>query len=316
MIEFTSFKSIFDNKTHRRYSYQDWDDFGRVLMKMSVIPGYKPKRGERIPKHASPLISPAIFEKGTTRANQNVRYWSKWAGMDIDNYDGLMEDALQVFSPYSFYCYSTASSTKKNPKFRVVLNLTHEIKADRIKHFWYAINKEFNSIADPQTKDLSRMYYVPAKYPDAFNFIFSNRGKPVDPDVFMLRHDYVEEKKDMLSYMPEHIQKAVIQEKHDSLTNVDVTWTSYLDCPFVNKKMLKGYQDHAYVDGTGRYAFFYSFMVNIASNAIRAKYPITPGEIASLARQVDAANGNRFKHRPMELEAERALEFIIRTSPF
>ena len=44
----------------------------------------------------------------------------------------------------------------------------------RSNTFWYALNKELGDIGDPQTKDLSRMYYVPGKYEGAYNFIFNN----------------------------------------------------------------------------------------------------------------------------------------------
>jgi hypothetical protein len=132
----------------------------------------------------------------------------------------------------------------------------------------------------------------------------------------MLRHTYVEEKKSIMHDLPESMQKAIIQKNIDNLTNTNITWTNYNDCPFVNKKMVNEYSSHSKIDGSGRYAFFYGFMLNIASNAIRMKYPITPGEIASLARQVDRDNGNRYQSRPMELEADRALQFIIKTNPF
>jgi hypothetical protein len=314
MIEFTAFKTIFDNKTHRVKSFDSWEDFGDALLQMSKIDGYKPEKGERIPAHASPLISPAIYKPGSTRANENVIKWSRWAALDIDDIDDTLENTLRIFQNYDFYCYSSASSKKTKPKFRVVLQLTSEVEANKIKHFWYALNAEFNSLIDPQTKDMSRMYYVPANYPKAYNFIFKNSGAKVNPSTFMLRHDYVEEKRDLINKLPESIQRALIQKKMDSLTNYDVTWTSYRDCTFVNKKMLAKYEAIAGQDGTGRYSHIYNMMLNIAGNAITKRYPITPREIAALARDIDRDNGKRYTKRPLELEAERALTFAMKTA--
>lgn len=312
MLEFTLFKSIFDNKTHRKVSLNDWDEFGNLLFKLSKMDGYKPKRGER--KKGSPLISPAVYKPESTRANDNVLYWSNWVALDIDDIDGTLENALTVFKDYSFFCYSSASSKIDNPKFRVVLHLNETVPANKIRHFWFALNREFNSLIDPQTKDLSRMYYVPAKYPNAYNFIYKNSGKKVDPNIFMLRHDYVEEKKDLISKLPENLQRALIQKKMDGLNNYNITWSNYADCPFVNKKMLQKYAGICGIDGSGRYAYIYSIMLNIAGNAVRERYPITPKEIAALIRDIDAHHGKLYKSRPLEVEAERALSFAIKTA--
>ena len=314
MIEFTTFESIFDNQTHHVDAFPDWESFGSALFRMSKVKLVKPEKGKKTPANAASLISPAIYKPGTTRANDNVLKWSRWAALDIDDFKGSFEDTLDIFKNYSFYCYSSASCRRDKPKFRVVLQLTDEVEANKIKHFWYALNKEFNSLIDPQTKDMSRMYYVPADYPDAFNFIFKNAGAKVNPNTFMLRHDYVDTKKDLINKLPESIQRALVQKKMDSLNNFDVTWTSYKDCPFVNKKMLNKYQSICHTDGSGRYAYIYSMMLNIAGNAIFKRYPITPKEIAALIRDIDRDHGKLYSSRPLELEAERALDFAIQTN--
>ena len=44
VIEFTAFPSIFDNKTHRRFSFNNWNMFSAALLNMAKKPGYKPKK--------------------------------------------------------------------------------------------------------------------------------------------------------------------------------------------------------------------------------------------------------------------------------
>ena len=58
----------------------------------------------------------------------------------------------------------------------MVFPLSKDVDKEKIKHFWFALNKEVGDVADAQTKDLSRMYHVPARYKDAFNFIFTGAG--------------------------------------------------------------------------------------------------------------------------------------------
>ena len=53
-------------------------------------------------------------------------------------------------------------------------------------------------------------------------------------------------------------------------------------------------------------------MVAVAGNAISKKYPITADEISQLCRQFDLDTGNWYKNRPMDKEADRALEYVYK----
>ena len=307
----TIFTSIFDNKTHRRMTFDSVDAFEKLLYKLSEQPGYKPKKGEF--RTGSPLISPARFVENETRKNVNVISWGGWAALDVDDYSGSFEDAIVGFKNARFICYSSASSTPEKPKFRVVFPLTCEVPAENIKHFWYALNTEYNSLGDPQTKDLSRMYYVPARYPNSHCFIFSHHDAPLlDPYALMMKHPYVakETAATFLDKLPEHIRLKVIEHRRESLTNTSYTWKSYHDCPFVNKNMVSDYRN---IQHSGWYTQMYKIMINISSNAMKRGYPITPVEVATLCKEIDLETGGWYKSRPMELEASRAIEFASQT---
>ena len=56
----------------------------------------------------------------------------------------------------------------------------------------------------------------------------------------------------------------------------------------------------------------YAIMIATAGNAVRRKYPITPDEISQLCRQFDQDNGNWYKNRPLDKEADRALEYVYK----
>ena len=272
----TIFKSIFHNKTNNRLDLSDWASFERMLYKLSKRPGKKAKKGERPTDDVSPLISPAVYTPDSTRANNNVIEWAGWAALDVDNCEVSLEEALKPYRQYYFVCYSTASSTVEKPKFRLVFPLTNAVPNKDIRHFWYALNKHFNSMGDEQTKDLSRMYYVPAQYPNAHNFIFTNTGKFIDPHELMALHPYVQRSaQSILDALPEDMRKELFEQRKAAMTNRDVRWVSYSDCPFVNRKLIDEYKRMARVDGSGRYRMIYKIMSSIACNAIKRKYPIT-----------------------------------------
>ena len=300
----TLFKSVFDNKTHKRMDFTSYAQFEQLLFELS--------RSKRKDKKSAPLISPATYKPDTTRANDNVKGWAGWCAVDVDEhiFEGDLEKELQnKYGLFNYIVYSTASSTKEHPKFRIVFPLSNNVPKDKIKHFWFALNKELGDIGDPQTKDLSRMYYVPGQYEGANNFIFNCfTGTDMNPYDIMAKHNYVEKyTTTLLDNLPPSIQKAMLAHRKNEMTNTTITWNNYKDCPFVNKKMVKEYN---LITDTGWYTKMYGIMVSIAGNAIRKKYPITAAEITILCKEIDFENGNWYKSRPFDKEADRAIEFV------
>ena len=320
MVSLTVFKSIFDNKTDVRVDFDTFDKFEKSLYHLSTLPGYKAKRGE-FTKKASPLISPATYKPDTTRANANVVEWAGWAALDVDNhtFNGDLESELGKLYPSNYFiCYSTASSTRATPKFRLVFPLTRPVGSDEIRHFWFALNSEFGMVGDRQTKDLSRMYYVPAIYPNAYNFIFTHVGNYLDVDQLLLKHEYNDNSAstNFIDRLPIETQKRIIEQRQQELEKgkQDITWNSYKDCPFVNKRLINDYKQIAHVDGSGRYSMIYKIMTSIACNAVKRKYPITEYEIVDLVRGLDRETSNIYAKRPLNVEASRAIEFAYRNT--
>lgn len=320
MYSLTVFASVFDNKTDTRVDFETFDQFEKSLYHLFKLPGYKAKKGEYTKgKIVSPLISPAIYKPNTTRANSNVIEWAKWAAIDVDNHTfagNLKDELYSRFGMWDYICYSTASSTIEQPKFRLVFQLTRSIKADEIKHFWYALNTEFECIGDAQTKDLSRMYYVPAQYPGANNFIFSNRGQLINPSTLMSKHSWSApvSSNNFIDRLPPELQKEVIMHRQQKLeeSKRNFNWSSYKDCPFVNQNLVKDYKSISRTDGSGRYSMIYKLMTSIACNAVKRQYPITEYEIVDMIRQLDRETSNRYARRPLNTEASRAIEFAYK----
>jgi len=297
---------VYDNKTHRRMDFESWPVFTSFLYKLS--------KRELNGKQDAELITPAVFKPNTTRKNENVIAWAGWAAVDVDDvtFDGDLEDELHHrFGDYNYVCYSTASSSDTLPKFRLVFHLSAEVEQSRIKHFWYALNKELQEIGDPQTKDLSRMYYVPATYASANNFIFHNDGEPLDIDYLLARWPYDDARnaQSFLDRLPPAFREQVIEYRKGKLDNTNFVWSSYKDCPFWPKNLAVEYIS---ISGTGWYRQMYRIMIAVAGKAIQRGYPITATQIVDLCRQFDIETGKWYENRPMEVEANNALEYAYK----
>ena len=302
------FANTYDNKTHHMVEFEEWSKFVGWLEKCSKL------KGQKGGNNSSPLISPAVYVKDSTRSNKNVMYWAGWCAIDVDDFSihsGDFNHNLQrICGKYSYVNYSTASSTPIQPKFRLVFPLTRTLEADEIPHFWYAVNKQFEDIGDKQTKDLSRMYYVPALYPEAFNFFYSNEGEILDPDYIMSQWSYKPKGgNSFIDRLPPALAEAVLEYRKQQMTESGVAWSSYRDCPFFPKQLAIEYQA---ISGTGWYHKMYQIMVATAANAIKNNYPITAYQVAEMCRQLDIDNGNWYSNRPLEVEADRAVEYAYK----
>ena len=309
MILGTLFESIFDNKTDKGIDLPDFEHFEDALCKLSKI--------KRKDKKDAELMSPATYTSETTRANDNVLTWGGWCAVDVDDTDACTPILLRKLikekvGNHYYICYSTASSTTEQPKFRLVFPLTRHIQRDEIKHFWFALNKELGMIGDIQTKDLSRMYYIPGTYKGANNFFFSSEGINMDPAEIMNRHEYVESSgNSMFDKLPKKMQDAMLQHMKDKLTNTEVKWTGYKDCPYFPKSLEKEYR---VISGSGWYHKMYQIMVSTAGNATQRGYPITSQEIAHICRSLDMDTGNWYEKRDIQKEADRAIEFVFKNN--
>ena len=313
MYELTLFKNQFDNKTHRRTTFFNWMDFVVCLRDSYTKPG------EKGGPNSSPLLTPAVFDVGSTRSNRSVLYWSSWCCVDVDDpIDGCNDDESlrtwlqRKYGQYDYVVYNTAGCRRNNLKFRIIFRLDEQVENGRIKSFWHALNTELGELGDPQTKDLARMYYAPGQYKDAYSFFITNQGDPINVSELIAKHPYHEKSgNSFLDRLPPEMQQAVIQHRKDSLNNTDYRWSSYRDCPFWPKRLGVEYQT---ISGTGWYSKMYKIMLAVAGNAYSKGYPITSTQIADMCREFDRETGNWYENRPLTVEADRALEYIYRNN--
>ena len=100
MYSLTLFKSIFDNKTHKRMDFSSYAQFEQLLFELS--------RQKRPDKKSAPLITPAIYNPDTTRANENVICWAGWCAVDVDDIKfevKLEKEILERYGKWNHICY-------------------------------------------------------------------------------------------------------------------------------------------------------------------------------------------------------------------
>lgn len=327
-ISFTLFNNMFDNKTHQVFTLKCFKDFERILKNLANQPGYKPKKGEYVVR-SSKLITPAIFHEGTTRGNVNVKEFGGFIMLDIDEHslgtsDDLRYSLSSMYPDLHFLVYSTSSSTFDHPKFRMIIPLTRIVPAKDLHHLVFVTGKVFGELIDPQTKDIARMYFVPGQYKDAHNFLFVQDGyKYFDVDALFEEYPFTEEaqassKSSFVDILNPTFKNRVIARRQvdhaiKSINKI-VTWSTYLDCPFVNQDLINQYKAIAFQDGSGRYKMIYKIMTSIAALAIKNNYPITPDEIILLIRQLDQDTANLYKRRKLNIEANRAIAWAYQTN--
>ena len=303
MISMTIFNSIYDNKTNKRMTFESFDEFEQLLYKLATKKSYN--------KKSASLISPATYKVDTLRRNDNVIDWGGWAALDVDDiqtkdFRGILAER---FNGLKYICYSTASSRIDNPKFRVVLPTNNRVPKEKIKKFWYALNTLAGSIGDAQVKDMSRMYYVPADYrlhKDSSNFIFTSAGDNIPVDELIAKYPMPVSKTSILEDLPESVRNDIIEHRKNNLTNTNVNWSSFRDCPFWPKRLEAEYRT---ISNGGWYYQMYKILVAIAGRALWMKYPITVQEMADLCYEFDMDTGGWYKDRPILQEADRALTY-------
>lgn len=314
MYKLTFFKNLYDTDTSSCLEFKSHLKLAEALYEMSKIP-YPEKKAAR-------LMSPAVYKDGEdiTRLNANVDGWGSWAGIDIDKkFDDTSLSFIKRFlrerigEDIFYLAYSTASSKESHPKFRVILFFDQIIPAEKIKQLWHAINQMIDEALDAQCKDLSRMYYVPGTYKDAFNFFFISRGKGLlNCAELIAKYPSVQQStvpKSLMESLPPKIQDKIIDQRKKLRTKDNITWNSYEDCPFVNKKLINEYKSMSGIDGSGRYAMIYKIMASIAFIAVTKEYPITEYEIINLIMQLDMDTGARYQNRKLDTEAKNAIKY-------
>ncbi len=159
--------AIFESKDDNRPTRYDlsWDSLSDRLCKYE-------ERGSKDGR----AWSPVTYRPGTTRGKDNVDQVHALV-LDIDHNDL----PTHLLAGLEYVAHTTFSHASGDPRWRVVLPLTHSVEGEDWPNFWLRANAYFGGCVDPQTKDRSRIFYLPSCMPGALHEAKKQHGLLLDP---------------------------------------------------------------------------------------------------------------------------------------
>lgn len=138
-------------------------------------------------KKGTPVFSAALYGEGARRGNRGALA----ATLLVYDFDHLSsEDAARVFrllAGRACLAYTSFSHGLGGPEdvcFRVLLPVTRMIQPDEHPAVWEAGFAALGRLADPKTRDLARIWYLPSCPPEraALAWVRRSDGAPLDVD--------------------------------------------------------------------------------------------------------------------------------------
>lgn len=308
---------------------QEW---GEMLLQLSERDELPADRWHKINK--TRCISPAIYDPGATRRDNNVLGWAAWMAIDIDNDGpttpisiGQAEEVMQVHD-LNYLIYATPKATPEKPRFRILFPISRELSVKEIKPAWAAMVDFFSMLGpDPLCKDLSRLYIGPALWKRGLSrnaeanatplynvFEFNIDGKPLDIDAVMAAY--------VPPPAPEVTPKTV---KPVTLLRMDVSTPAKPKVSLPRKPLPLGHHlgnspvvHSKFIDeytqlGKGEHHVgMFRFMVRVIGRADLRGFEITPNDLAEYCHQLDyvspiKTSSERWSR--IHYEIERAFRF-------
>lgn len=307
MIWISHFDSCFDRKPDM-VDFPDWNAFAAYLRLASTV------QADKSEKERTPLISPAQYPEGKTRAKANVTAWD-WVGLDVDGKTKggvprlgapTFDDAVEALEGLGldFVVYSTTSSTREMQCFRIVFPLSRTIAAAEHEALWFALNELFPGWIDPATKDVSRILTEPREWIGADNRFATGEGKPLDPDALIALHpivappapDFIVTAEMAAAFAAKAADSKVTRLTYDELSDLDA-------CPIVPLAALT----KALNSGQGGRMF--SFLCSCALASMNKAITVDASDLMILGRALDMRMYVTTTRLDLDRDAARALRW-------
>lgn len=304
-MRFSFFSNFFDNQAQPS-ECASWDEFVKIMYAMSKVEGYKPAAGDYESK-SSPLISSGIYNPEIIkRCNNNILGW-EMIMLDIDAGVDDINDVTNHFSVFNYIIYSSPNCTADQLKLRVIIPLNEFAPFEVLNQIWHASEEWCNKLVDPQTKDKSRMMYVPAMYTNRgdkyTHFFLVNRGINLNWEGLVAKYPSPPEKDRFKVNNPLNKLKQKIYKSNNPLPSFDIQDPN---CPFVYGDMIK---DYLLTMAGGHHRAIYVFMLKICGAAEKLGYPLSHDELVDMASQMDALDGGFYDTKKLADSAQDALEY-------
>ena len=304
MLEFSYFPGFFSNQP-QRCQLADWPTFISYMRSISEVEGYKPSADEY--DKTQGLISSAIYaEDGMKRNNENVSAWD-FVLLDIDKGIDDAQKIVEKFKAFSYLIYSTANCTRNHLKIRVCIPLHKRAPKEVLKQLWFACNAWCDDLVDDQTKDLSRMHYIPARYTnkgsDYCHIFKENVGIDLNWEQLIAKYPMPPESDKYRIKNPLRDLKQKLFKNNHGTPSMDITSS---DCPFVDKWMM---DDYRLTPAGAHHKAIYVFMLKICGKAEKIGYPLSVEELADMGKQMDDLDGGWYDQKKLLDSAKDAIEY-------
>ena len=299
------FYGFYSNQPYLCFA-NDWFEFCETMRGLSEVSGYKPSPKE-YDKYQG-LISAAIYQNEYDfRANDNVVGWDLLI-LDIDDTNKNLDEINDIFSSFHRLFYSSASCTHAKLKLRVVIPLDSTAPADKLKEIWYAAQMWCGGLIDKQTKDISRLHYIPARYTnkgdDYRHFFKVNTGVYLNWKGLIEKYPMPPASDRFKQNNPLKKLKRKIFVDNNPLPCFDIQST---DCKFVWDSMLKEY---ALLPDGSHHLGMYRFLVKVCYNAQKMNYPLTCEELTDMGVQLDEIDGGFYDEKKIQNSSYDAMDFV------
>lgn len=163
-----------------------WDDLLEALTEFRDTPCGAECPGGHCQHKYGPAWSPVDIEG--TRKDTNVKAVTV-AVFDLDHLTDADVAAIDL-DGHAFALHSTHSHRPpKDNCYRLVMPLSRPVPARDWRRFLAQAIRTLNIPADPATRDLSRIYFLPSGSPDLAREAFGTPGKPIDVDAILEQAD-------------------------------------------------------------------------------------------------------------------------------
>lgn len=301
-MRLSAFSDTYDNRPVEGAC--DWAGFIELLGEQAAV--------ERRPadKTLTPLISPALYPEGATRANANVAMLASWLAMDVDHNGVRVDDLIEYLEalPLDYVIHTTSSHQPGHECFRVIVRLDREVYPSEASQLWAGAFEFFGGITDVQTKDPARAFYVPGAWvgTDArFHARAEGDALSVDHLISMAPPPPPPPPPVPVSKAEMARIRRALAGKGKALTSSD----SLLSSPVVSATSIDRYLG---LPKGQHHVGLFQFMAAVAARSIFLGYSITAADIANYSRQLNAMSFVKTAaNRRYDEEAARALQWAI-----
>lgn len=154
-----------------------WSDFRDLLADAATIPRAASE------KESWWWVSPMLPHEGATqRRNDDVEQMANWFGMDLDDGNFDIDRLTYRMIGATWLCYSTASSTPDAQRWRIMLLLDRPYDPVDHERLFRWFNHRFSGMLCASTKNVSRLFYLPAAWNSEPSIFHSSYGRAIQVD--------------------------------------------------------------------------------------------------------------------------------------